>query len=390
MEDKPRSAKRSRLQIDTLPLPLEDLRLPLEDLPVHNAAPPPAEATSTPTGPSAHPDELEDQPDEDIANADGSEESGGLQWFSTDESEPDIGDGGTCGGIITPRGPVPGSTSGGGDVDGGTSGPGGGDVAGGDDVDGGTSGGGADDGGNAGGGGGVGVGGGNVDGGGCGGDGDVDGSPPVHVGADDQARPVAHAPAEPQLIRWHGFNISFAAGGAEGFGKYTAVCKYHKRYTGSACTRERAVLGPTAEYRREKLREMRQWCLNFIYFSHQRDHIRDQIAPELILPWEIQEDEGDILPPAPNPLLRDDEIDAHVLATSSTPEQSPPEGGAPGLGGAKRKRKRQRRAKPEAKKKAAKAQARKASKQSSGGSSDSSKSSSKSSSDSSSSSSSST
>ena len=82
LEDKPRSANRSRLQIDSLPLPLEDLRLPLEDLPVHNAAPPPAEATSTPTGPSAHPDELEDQPGEDIASADGSEESGGLQWFS--------------------------------------------------------------------------------------------------------------------------------------------------------------------------------------------------------------------------------------------------------------------------------------------------------------------
>ena len=99
-----------------------------------------------------------------------------------------------------------------------------------------------------------------------------------------------------------------------GYGKYIAVCKYHLRYTGSACARERAILGPTLEDRNDKLREMHQWCLNSILYTHQRDHIRDENIIELILPFEIQDEEGAKLPPMPDPILRDDEIDERFAA----------------------------------------------------------------------------
>ena len=272
LEDAPRPHKRRRLQADSMPMPLEDQVLPLEDLP--QPVLPPGE----PAAPTPPPDE----PGSDEEAGDVSSDNDScVQCFSTDESDNDDvvcpgGPGGVdagdspairldpVGGIVTPRDDGTGSEGGGGG-DGGGSNDG---SAGGDSTSGPVRPG-------ADGGAGVGSGGGD--------------------GLANEPTPPPPPPIPPpaqRLIHWHGFNISWAPGGAMGYGKYIAVCKYHLRYTGSACARERAILGPTLEDRNDKLREMRQWCLNSIFYSHQRDHIKDEITIELILPFEIQDEEG--------------------------------------------------------------------------------------------------
>ena len=108
---------------------------------------------------------------------------------------------------------------------------------------------------------------------------------------------------------WHGFSISWNRGGRHGYGRWIAICRYHLRYTGSLCTRSRHIRGLSQEDRMETLCQVRQWCLNAIFYSHQRNHIVDDFPAEMVMPWALQEEEAARMPPPADPLLRDDEVD---------------------------------------------------------------------------------
>ena len=107
------------------------------------------------------------------------------------------------------------------------------------------------------------------------------------------------------------------------FGGWIAVCKYHKKNRTTACSRSLTCTTASPEEKHRCLRVLYAWCLAAP--NHDRKFWHSQEPPVVDIPMEVVEDRARGLPPLPEPLLDDDELDgiAAGLAAAAAAKAAP-------------------------------------------------------------------
>ena len=129
--------------------------------------------------------------------------------------------------------------------------------------------------------------------------------PSVH--AHDRSRVI-----DPETIPdWFGFRFTWRPPSEEHkLGRWQATCRYHLKSTGSACKKTITV---TEEWDKAySLRLCKQWAVDCVHFSRQRDHVEYRPGDFEVLPDELLDVEAVALPPLPAVVRRDDELDLEV------------------------------------------------------------------------------